>query len=178
MSQPAPASESGTLSPLARAIIWSGLIAAVLDLGYVIVLTQMNGGDPVRMLQGIAAAAVGPAARNPQAWGYAFIGGALHFAVAYGWAALFCVVARARPYLLRQPGLAGPLYGALVWLVMQLVVLPFTQTPPKSFPPPRWEPVFLAHLLCVGLPIAVVARRFLAPGESSSAAPASSTTTE
>lgn len=165
-----PAATTGLNSPLVRAIAWSGLIAGVLDLGYVVVLVLMRGGDPVRMLQGIAAALVGPAARNPHDWGYAVVGGAMHFAIAYTWAALFCVAASFRPYLIRQPGIAGPLYGVFVWLVMQLVVLPFTKSPPVSFPPPNWEPVFLAHLLCVGLPIAVIARRFLAPIENEPAA--------
>lgn len=152
---------SGLRSPLSRAIVWSGLIAGALDLGYVGVFVTLQGGSPVRMLQGIAAALVGPAARNPVDWGYAFVGLALHFAVAYAAAAVFCTAARFRPYLLRQPGIVGPIYGAAFWLLMQLVVLPMTHTPPKSFPPANWEPVFIAHLVCVGLPIALVARRFL-----------------
>jgi hypothetical protein len=51
------------------------------------------------------------------------------------------------------------------------LVLPQTKTPPASFPPPSWEPVFIAHLVCVGLPIALVARKFLAaPAEENAAA--------
>jgi hypothetical protein len=45
-----------------------------------------------------------------------------------------------------------------VWLVMNLAILPLTAVPPKSFPPPNWIPVFVAHVLCVGLPIALVTR--------------------
>jgi len=47
----------------------------------------------------------------------------------------------------------------LVWLVMNLVVLPLSATPPKAFPSPIWIPVLIAHLTCVGLPIALLARR-------------------
>lgn len=154
---------TGLRSPLARAILWSGLIAGLLDLGYVCAMAMMRDSSPVMLLQGIAAAVVGPAARNSHDWGYAFVGGAMHFLVAYGWASLFCVAAKFRPYLVRVPGLAGPVYGVLVWLTMQLAVLPLTRTPPKHFPPLNWEPVFLAHLLCVGLPIAIIAQRFLVP---------------
>lgn len=152
-------------SPLLRAIAWSGLIAGALDLAYVVVLTLSKSGDPVRILQVMAAAVVGPAARNPHDWGYAVVGVALHFAIAYVWAALFCVAASFRPYLVRQPGIVGPIFGAFVWLMMQLVVLPYTKTPPKAFPPANWEPVFLAHLLCVGLPIALVAARYFGPAK-------------
>lgn len=171
----APRSANPLTTPLARAILWSGLAAGVLDLAYVCALVTFRGGNVVAMLQGIAAALIGPAARNPVDWGYAIVGVLLHFAVAFTVAALFCVAAKFRPYLVRQPGIAGPLYGVAVWLVMQLVVLPMTRTPPKAFPPANWEPVFLAHLLCVGLPIALIAAKFLAapaaqpPAESGAA---------
>jgi len=171
----APRSPNPHTSPLARAILWSGLAAGTLDLAYVCGLVTMRGGNVVAMLQGIAAALFGPAARNPVDWGYAIVGVLLHFAVAFGAATIFCVAAKLRPYLVRQPGIAGPLYGAAVWLIMQLVVLPMTRTPPKAFPPANWEPVFLAHLLCVGLPIALIAAKFLAapaaqaPAESDAA---------
>jgi hypothetical protein len=42
---------------------------------------------------------------------------------------------------------------------MQLVVLPLTALPHKPFPPPQWWVVFIAHLVCVGLPIALVVGR-------------------
>jgi len=168
MSDVSPAPKSPN-SPLLRAIVWAGLIAGLLDLAYVVALTLSRNGDPMRTLQGMAAAVVGPAARNPHDWGYAIVGLALHFVIAYVWAALFCVAASFRPYLVRQPGIVGPLFGAFVWLMMQLVVLPYTKTPPKAFPPPNWEPIFLAHLLCVGLPIALVAARFFAPAKSTPA---------
>jgi hypothetical protein len=52
----------------------------------------------------------------------------------------------------------GPLYGVAVWLFMNLVVLPLSANPPKTFPAGNWLPVFVAHLVCVGLPIALVVR--------------------
>jgi len=62
-------------------------------------------------------------------------------------------------FLLERPWITGPFYGMLVWLVMNLVVLPLSATPPKAFPSPIWIPVLIAHLTCVGLPIALLARR-------------------
>lgn len=168
----APRSANPLTSPLARAIVWSGLAAGALDLVYVCGLTLYRGGNVVALLQGIAAALFGPAARNPVDWGYAIVGVLLHFAIAFIVAALFCMAAKFRPYLVRQPGIAGPLYGVAVWLTMQLIFLPLTRTPPKTFPPANWEPAFLAHLLCVGLPIALIAARFLAaPAAQPPAAP-------
>ena len=38
------------------------------------------------------------------------------------------------------------------------VVMPLTATPLKSFPSPDWVPVLIAHLFCIGLPIALVVR--------------------
>jgi hypothetical protein len=54
--------------------------------------------------------------------------------------------------------MSGVGYGALVWLVMNAVVLPLTATPPKSFPPAGWGIILAAHLICVGPPIALVVR--------------------
>jgi hypothetical protein len=46
------------------------------------------------------------------------------------------------------------LYGVAVWFFMNLVVLPLSATPPKSFPAPGWPFILIAHIFCVGLPIA------------------------
>ena len=43
-----------------RAILWGGLICGVLDIGSAVVISIANGGSPVRMLQGIASALLGP----------------------------------------------------------------------------------------------------------------------
>lgn len=146
-----------------RVICWAGLAAGVLDISYVFVVYGPQGVSPARILKGIAAAVLGRDAALHGGWGVAALGLGLHFCVALTAAAVFYVASRKISFLTRHALLSGVIYGALVWLVMNAVVLPLTATPPKSFPPPQWGTVFLAHLICVGPPIALVVRHFSSP---------------
>jgi hypothetical protein len=132
----------------------------VLDIGYVLVVYGIwKDANSVKILQGgIAAALIGPKAALDGGFATAALGLAMHFAVALSVTAVFYALSRKLRIMIEQPWIAGPIFGAAVWLVMQLVVLPLTALPPKSFPPPQWWVVFVAHLVCVGLPIALVVR--------------------
>lgn len=145
-------------SSAARTIAIAGLVAGVLDIGYVLVFYGLRGASGVKLLQGIAAAVLGRDAAAKGGLATAALGLAMHFAIALGCAAIFYALSRKRRFLIAQPWVFGSLYGVAVWLVMQLVVLPLTATPPKAFPPSQGWPVFIAHLLCVGLPIALIVR--------------------
>jgi hypothetical protein len=147
----APTAKFGAL----RVVLLAGLVAGVLDLGYVLIYFRMS--DPLPMLRGIAAGLLGPGARNG-GLGAAALGLACHFAIALAAAAVFYAASRKITALMRHAWVAGPLYGAVVWLVMNLVVLPLSANPPKQFPSPNWIPILIAHLTCVGLPIAWVHR--------------------
>jgi uncharacterized membrane protein YagU involved in acid resistance len=143
-----------------RAIFWGGLWCGVLDIAFVIVFYGLRGASPVRILQSVAAGALGSPAYQGGA-GTAALGLALHFVISFGAATVFSVAALRLRFLTGQALVAGVLFGAAVWLFMQLVVLPLSASPPKSFPPPAPWPVIVAHLTCVGPPIALAARRFL-----------------
>lgn len=166
---PTPATLSRA-TDLRRAIFWSGLVAGSLDILFVIVFYGAQGVPAQRILQSVAAGALGREAAQAGGWGTALLGLGFHFLIAYAFAAAFCLAASRWPRLLQAPWLVGPLYGVVVWLVMQRVVLPFTAVPPASFPPPRWMPVFIAHLTVVGPPIVLLARRWLKPAGASAIA--------
>jgi hypothetical protein len=143
-----------------RAILLAGLVAGVLDILAAIALTVALGGQTVRMLKGIAGGLLGRAAAQKGGLPTAALGLFLHFVIATGAAAVFYVASRRMPVLLARPVLAGILYGVVVYLVMNLVVLPLSAL--------GWRPLVLntttailvvIHMLCVGLPIALVVRR-------------------
>ena len=152
-----PATSSGRAS-FAGTVAWAGLVAGVLDIAYVIVFYGIKGVPAMRILQGVAAGLLGRDAAMSGGWGAAMLGLTIHFAIALVVAAVFVAFSRAMRWLVAYPLVSGPIYGVFVWLAMNLVVLPLTATPPKSFPPANWMPVVVAHLLCVGLPIALVVR--------------------
>ena len=135
---------------------WAGLIAGFLDIAAVIVFYGFRGVSATRILQGVAAGLVGRDAAAAGGAATAALGLGIHFCIALSAAAVFFALSRRFRVLARVPFVSGPVYGVVVWLVMNLAVLPLTATPPKAFPPPAWLPVFLAHVACVGLPIALV----------------------
>lgn len=144
-----------------RCIAVAGLAAGVLDILYVIVYfaITVKGVGPTQIFHGIAAGLLGAKAAREGGAATAALGLGLHFVIALGAAAIFYAASRRWKLLLERAWITGPLYGVGVWLVMNLVVLPLSATPPKSFPSPIWFPVLIAHLTCVGLPIALLVRR-------------------
>jgi len=156
--EPTPGPEPLQPRSAVRAIFWAGLLCGVLDIGFVIIYYHEAG--PQRILQSVASGLLGRTASTSGGWPTALLGLFLHFVISYGAAGVYYTASRYLVFLTRQALLSGVLYGAAVWLFMQLVVLPLSAVPPKSFPPPAWLPVFLAHLTCVGPPIALTVARF------------------
>jgi hypothetical protein len=65
------------------------------------------------------------------------------------------------PALLRSPIIAGSLYGIVVFLLMNLVVLPLSAMPKRPVPAAVVVTQLLIHVLFVGLPISLSASRIL-----------------
>ena len=146
-------------APASLVIFYAGLAAGVLDILYVIVFYAFRSVGPIRILHGIAAGLIGREAAVKGGWVTAALGLGLHFVIALGAAAVFYAASRKLRVMIERPAISGMLYGVVVWLFMNLAVLPLSATPPKSFPSPTWLPVLIAHLFCVGLPIAWIVRR-------------------
>ncbi len=54
----------------------------------------------------------------------------------------------------------GILYGAVIWIVMDLIVLPNSGVPKAAFDPIVFTAFLLDHALFVGLPIALAIKRY------------------
>lgn len=158
---PAAVSPSGSRSAL-RAIFWAGLIAGALDLAYVVAFYAIKfpAVGAARVVQGIAAGAVGREAAAQGGAATVALGVVLHFVIATGAAAVFYAASRRWRALVAYPWTSGIGYGAVVWLGMTLVVLPLSATPPRTLFSPVWPWILLAHVTCVGPPIAWAVRRW------------------
>jgi uncharacterized membrane protein YagU involved in acid resistance len=141
----------------ASAILWGGLIAGILDISSAFVTWGLKGVGPTRVLQGIATGFYGKASFQGGLT-TASAGLGAHFLIAFTAAALFCLAALRLSVLLEHPFVAGPLYGICVWLVMYLVVLPLAGMHPKHSVGSVATQLAI-HIFCVGLPIALTARR-------------------
>ena len=150
-----------------RAIFWGWILCGVLDITSAIIISIRANGSPVRMLQGIAGAVLGPKTfeYGPAT---AVMGLVMHFCVALTATVLFYWVSRRIPVLAQLWVLGGIVWG-IVWLfVMYRGVIPlmrelrplYLANAPRRPLPDVWPVPFFVHIVCVGLPIAFAAWRF------------------
>ena len=134
-------------------------IAGTLDILAAIISTLIAGKAPIHMLQSVASGPLGAVALTSPA--YAAAGLLTHFAIMACMVTAYMVVAQRSRLLLDRPILAGALYGILLWLVMYWVVMPLRFHAPH---PSQLVPIakqLFSHIILVGIPIGLVARRYL-----------------
>ncbi len=149
------------------AILSGGLLAGLGDMTYACVhYNLVYKTPPERILQSVAAGLLGPEGSRAGGWNSALIGLGAHFAITLIMAAVFVIASLVVPALRKLWWITGPLYGAALLFVMNLVVVPMSRA---ERPPALPEGQFLygaifAHVILVGLMIALMARTFLGPG--------------
>ena len=148
-------------SKLTTAIVITGLLAGTLDiLAAVIRYTIRTGKSPVRLLEFIASAVFGrEEAFSGNAmmgvWGLTF-----HYLIAFTWTIIF-FLAYSRTRLLRgNKFITAIAYGAVIWLVMNLIVLPISRVPAAPFNLQQAIIGALILMAFVGLPISIMANRY------------------
>ena len=139
-----------------RAILWAGLIAGTLDITAASVNGVLRGGNPMRVLQSVASGLLGADSfeGGPAA---AALGLVLHFLIAFGAATVYFAASRKMRFLVDHAVVCGLLYGIAVYAFMNSIVVPLSAAP---FDIPYRPVGLIIHLFCVGLPIALVIRRF------------------
>jgi hypothetical protein len=110
----------------AAAIFWGGLIAGVLDITSAAITTTISGGSPMRMLQGIAYALIGAGAFKG-GLATALLGLACHFTITFGAAAAYWMVSRVMPVLIKKAVICGLLYGIVVYVITNYVIVPLSR---------------------------------------------------
>ena len=137
------------------------LIAGTLDIADALIFYGLRGVPPAGLLRFIAGCLVGVSALHG-GWAMAALGLAIHYTITLFWSALFLLAASRLPFLTRQAIASGLLYGVLIYVLMNFVVLPLTRLPPRShhLAPGVLINGVLALLLFMGLPIALIAQRF------------------
>lgn len=150
-------SSAGALTP----ILLGGLIAGTLDISYACIFSYIRRGtNPARILQSVASGALGRSAFDGGAR-TAALGLILHFLIATIAAAVYYLASRPLRLLVNQAIICGPLYGVGVYLVMSFVVLPLSAIGSRpALPLPVLAGALLIHMFGIGLPIALVVRRY------------------
>jgi hypothetical protein len=146
-----------------KVILLGGLIAGTLDMTAACTTAWLQAGvTPVQVMRYVASGLLGPAALTGGAK-IAALGLALHYLIATIWTTIFYVASRRARILVDQPILAGLLYGVVVYLIMNFIVVPLSAVR-------RGSPTLSSRLIqmsilmvCIGLPISLIVRRFSKP---------------
>jgi len=141
-----------------RAIASAGLIAGILDITSAFVIAGLKGMGSIRMLQGIASGLLG--ARSFEGgMATAGLGLAIHFLIAFTAASVFYAASRKLTFLTQRPVISGLFYGVAVYLFMYWIVVPLAIVNVRHSIS-RDVTAVIVHMVLIGLPIALVVRRF------------------
>jgi uncharacterized membrane protein YagU involved in acid resistance len=142
-----------------RVIFWAGLIAGILDItGACVVSWLRTGTTPMRVFQSVASGLYGSASFQGGTK-TAILGLVFHFIIATTWAAVYYFASRKLPFLLNQTIIAGVLYGVVVYLFMNFVVIPLSAIGRRPVPLSGRLIGMSIIIVCIGLPIAFIVRR-------------------
>jgi hypothetical protein len=96
-------------------------------------------------------------------WASFALGVVVHSAIALFWTAVFYVASLRVAIVLRRPVLSGLIYGGVVYLIMNFIVLPLSGIPHPGKPITLASRIngVLALLFCIGLTISILMRRTL-----------------
>jgi hypothetical protein len=145
----------------AKALALCLLIAGTLDISDALIFYSFRGVPPTGILRFIAGCLVGVSALHG-GLAMAALGLAIHYTITLFWSALFLLAAVRISFLTRHAIASGLLYGVVIYVLMNYVVLPLTRLPPRThhLAPAVLVNGVLALMLFMGLPIALIAQRF------------------
>ncbi len=143
-----------------RTVLWIGLIAGTLDITENIIFNAFRGITPWRIFQFIASGLIDGRSFE-LGWVSVGLGVVIHYAIALTWTAIFYIAGPRFTVLSRRPILSGLLYGVIVYVVMNFVVLPLSAVPTRPGAATLVARVnaVLALMFCIGLPVALLVKR-------------------
>lgn len=118
-------------------IALGGMIIGTLDLLFAWGFWAPKGASLSRILQSIAAGWYGKASHSMGATSV-WVGALSHYAIAAAFVAAYWIAAQRLPALLRRYVLLGAVYGLLLYVVMNFIVLPLSAAGMPGFDNVPW----------------------------------------
>jgi hypothetical protein len=146
---------------MTRAFAWATLVAGTLDILYAAIMSSILGRGPAAMLRYVASGPF-PAATEMGLAG-SILGLIVHFALMAMMAGIFVIAVRNRPTLLANPIQTGILYGLVTYVAMNWIVVPLRFDVPLPPKPISIASQLFAHIVLVGIPIALIVAKMLRP---------------
>ena len=154
---PDPAATNRRTHPLAY-VLTGGLVVGTLDLVFAMTFWAWRADLPAfRILQGVAAGLLGPAAFEGGLQ-TGILGLTLHFLIAMSMAVAYYAAARRWSLLWMRPVAWGTAYGLLLYVIMNVVVVPLSAATASD--DPLWVLASIGvHAFLIGMPIALFVRQ-------------------
>ena len=141
-----------------RAVAIGALAVATLDmLDCVVVYGLLRGVTATQCFQGVASGLLGRASYQG-GWPTVLLGGVLHLFNATVIVTVYFLASRRLPLITRRPVASAILYGCLVFVIMNFVVVPLSAARVMRITLVNLVNGFLGHIISVGLPCLWVVR--------------------
>jgi uncharacterized membrane protein YagU involved in acid resistance len=141
-----------------EAIVYGTLAVGTLDILDAILFYRLRSNvSPTRIFQSIASGLLGKASFSGGI-ATAALGLGLHYLIAFSVVAAYLVASRWWTRLRHDPLVYGPIYGVLVYLFMNEIVVPLSQAATGVKPLSVVLNGLAIHILGVGIPAALLAR--------------------
>ncbi len=149
-------------------VLIGGLIIAVGDMTFATILWfSWSASGLQKLFQTIAVGVLGQASYHGGT-AAAVLGAVLHLCMATMFVLAYTLASRRQPALLRKPFVYGPLYGVLLYVVMNFVVMPLSRVDAHpTLKHPDWIILSIIAHMVFGAVCVLFARRALqgrAPG--------------
>ena len=150
-------------------VLLGGLVAGTFDITYACTFWFLKRGVlPTRVFQSVASGLLGDASFTG-GWRTAALGLVLHYCIATSMAVTYYLFARRWSELWHNPWVYGPLYGVLLYGIMNYIVVPLSAANPGSRNL-TWVLLSIAvHAFLIGTPCAIFARRAVLAGRPAEA---------
>lgn len=141
-------------------LLLTALLTGFLDGLAAVINYSINGGkNPGIVFKFIASGVFGKQALSSGPvmiiWGIIF-----HFMIAFLFTLFFFILYPKMRWLGDNIVLTGALYGICVWAVMNLIVVPLSNTPPVVFKFSKAIIAVLILIVCIGMPVTIMARKY------------------
>lgn len=145
-----------------RSILIAGLLAGTMDITAAIIQTLLANGSILRLFQYIASGVAGKPSFDG-GFATAIMGLFLHYFIAMMWTWLYFSCFPKVSLFQKNWILSGFVFGVIVWVGMNRVVLPLSRVSQFPFRLDRAAIAMAILIVCIGLPVSYFANRYFKP---------------
>lgn len=150
-------------------VVWIGLIAGTLDIGYNLIYNSFRHISPATVFLYIGSGLVGVTRIVRMGDAGVALGVLVHYSIAMTWTFIFYAASRKIAILWRRPIVSGLLYGCIVFGVMNFIAVPLSNAPhlKRHLTLFTWfYAVLVPLLLCIGLTISLLMKKYVPTAEA------------